>query len=123
MSEPDPRIQTITPELRQWIIDQAVAGCRPEDVLRSMVVAGWQEGVAMAAMETTLQAHVDAHAAAQAALQVQASEPQPDAGSAQAQAAQDMGLGAGLAANPGLGVAAGAALTVPDAALAGDPLA
>jgi prolyl 4-hydroxylase len=122
MSEPDPRIQTITPELRQWIIDQAVAGCRPEDVLRSMVVAGWQEGVAMAAMETTLQAHVDAHAAAKAALQVLAPEPQPDAGSAQAQAAQDMGSGATLAANPGLGVAAGAALSVPDAALAGDPL-
>jgi prolyl 4-hydroxylase len=51
-------VQAITPQLRQWIIEQATAGCKPEDVLQSMRDAGWQEDVAIAAMETTLQAHL-----------------------------------------------------------------
>ena len=46
--------QVITPELRQWIIEQAQAGCRPEDVLVSMRTSGWSEDVAIAAMETVL---------------------------------------------------------------------
>ena len=50
--------QTITPQLRQWVIDQAEAGCKPEDVLKSMTDAGWQEDVAIEAMETTLQQHL-----------------------------------------------------------------
>jgi prolyl 4-hydroxylase len=50
--------QPITPELRQWVIDQAAAGCRPEDVLQSMLDAGWQETVALDAMETILQVHL-----------------------------------------------------------------
>ena len=63
--------QAITPQLRQWIIDQATAGCRPEDVLKSMQDAGWQEEVAIQAMETTLQAHLSGQAnPAQAALTV-----------------------------------------------------
>ena len=122
MSDPDPRTQPITPELRQWIIDQAVAGCRPEDVLRSMVTAGWQEGVAMVAMETTLQAHVDAHAKAQAVLQAGVPEPQPDAGSAYPQAVPVSASGTGADAGPASQAPARAALVVPDAALAGDPL-
>ena len=28
--------QTVTPELRQWIIEQAQAGCRPDAVLAAM---------------------------------------------------------------------------------------
>jgi len=56
--------QAVTPQLRQWIIDQATAGCRPEDVLKSMIDAGWHEDVAMDAMETTLQAHLQAQAEA-----------------------------------------------------------
>jgi len=47
--------QTITPELRRWIIDQAQTGCRPEDVLNAMKASGWNEEVAIAAMEETLE--------------------------------------------------------------------
>ena len=46
--------QAATPELQQWIIEQARAGCRPEAVLKAMTQAGWQEDVAVAAMEATL---------------------------------------------------------------------
>ena len=48
-------LQAVTPELRQWIVEQARAGCRPEDVLASMRASGWQEDVAIAALEHTLQ--------------------------------------------------------------------
>lgn len=54
--------QAVTPQLRQWIIDQAATGCRPEDVLKSMLDAGWQEDVALNAMESTLQAHLQTQA-------------------------------------------------------------
>ena len=50
--------QEITPQLRQWIIDQAAAGFNPEAVLKAMVASGWTEDVAIAALESTLQAHV-----------------------------------------------------------------
>ncbi|MFN3957016.1 MAG: 2OG-Fe(II) oxygenase [Tepidimonas ignava] len=50
--------QTITPELRTWIVQQAQAGCTPEAVLQAMLRAGWNEDVALAAMEQTLQEHV-----------------------------------------------------------------
>jgi len=46
--------QSITPELRQWIIDQARAGHRPEAVLEAMKSSGWREDVALDAMETVL---------------------------------------------------------------------
>ena len=47
-------MQNVTAELRQWIIEQAQAGCRPEDVLASMQASGWAETVALAALEHTL---------------------------------------------------------------------
>lgn len=47
--------QSITPELRQWIIEQATAGFTPDAVVRAMQAAGWQEDVAVRAMEVTLQ--------------------------------------------------------------------
>ncbi len=50
--------QAVTPELRQWIVDQAKAGCRPEDVLSSMRASGWQEDVALDALEQTLRDHL-----------------------------------------------------------------
>ncbi|MCE2916224.1 MAG: 2OG-Fe(II) oxygenase [Rubrivivax sp.] len=50
--------QGVTDELRRWIIDQAEAGCRPQDVLAAMQKSGWHEDVAMAAMEETLTAHL-----------------------------------------------------------------
>ena len=32
-------VQVITPELRAWIVAQAQAGCRPEDVLAAMTAS------------------------------------------------------------------------------------
>ena len=46
--------QSVTPELRQWIIEQARAGCRPEDVLSAMKSSGWPEDTAIEALESTL---------------------------------------------------------------------
>lgn len=50
--------QTITPELRRWIVDQVLAGHPPEAVLQAMASAGWQADVAESAMESTLAQHV-----------------------------------------------------------------
>ena len=50
--------QAITPELRRWIIDQAEAGCRPQDVVEAMKTSGWNEDVAIKAMEQTLREHL-----------------------------------------------------------------
>ncbi|MFD0667704.1 2OG-Fe(II) oxygenase [Ramlibacter sp. MAHUQ-53] len=58
--------QTITPELRQWIIAQAEAGHPPDTVLAAMRASGWTEDTAIAAMESTLQAHLAGRPAAQA---------------------------------------------------------
>lgn len=51
--------QTVTPELRRWIIAQAEAGCRPDDVLAAMKASGWAEDVALEAMEATLRQRLD----------------------------------------------------------------
>jgi prolyl 4-hydroxylase len=51
--------QVITPELRQWIIAQAEQGFGAEAVLKSMRESGWQEDVAIEAMETTLREHLN----------------------------------------------------------------
>jgi prolyl 4-hydroxylase len=50
--------QVATPELQQWIVEQARAGCKPEAVLSAMTQAGWTEDVAIAAMEATLGKHL-----------------------------------------------------------------
>ena len=39
--------QTATPELRQWILEQAQAGHSPDAVLQAMVQSGWDEEVAL----------------------------------------------------------------------------
>ena len=54
----------ITPELRDWIIAQAQAQVQAPVLLQAMRDAGWEEDVALDAMETTLSAHL-----AQTALQ------------------------------------------------------
>lgn len=58
-------LQSITPELRQWIVSQAQAGHAPETVLESMRASGWDEEVALAAMEETLQGFLAEHARSQ----------------------------------------------------------
>ncbi|WP_048441235.1 2OG-Fe(II) oxygenase [Caenimonas sp. SL110] len=51
--------QQITPQLRQWIVDQAQAGHSAESVLKSMLASGWAEDVAIEAMESTLRGHLE----------------------------------------------------------------
>ncbi|HEY0200313.1 MAG TPA: 2OG-Fe(II) oxygenase [Burkholderiaceae bacterium] len=51
--------QAISPELRQWIIEQAQAGFAPPVVLQSMLKAGWNEDVAVDAMESVLSTHLE----------------------------------------------------------------
>lgn len=63
--------QAITPELRQWILAQVAAGHGPEAVLKAMTGAGWQEDVALTALETTLSQHLASHGAAQAQAEAQ----------------------------------------------------
>ena len=57
-------VQPITPELRQWIIAQAQAGNKPETLLEGMRASGWQEDVAIQAIEETLTVFLADHARA-----------------------------------------------------------
>ena len=50
--------QPITAELRRWIIAQAAAGHPADVVLDAMKASGWDEAIAIAAMETTMRAHL-----------------------------------------------------------------
>jgi prolyl 4-hydroxylase len=54
--------QQVTPELRQWIIEQAESGHPADSVLRAMLASGWTEDVAVEALESTLRGHLEAHA-------------------------------------------------------------
>jgi prolyl 4-hydroxylase len=56
--------QQITPELRQWIVQQATSGQKPEAVLQAMLASGWSEDVATDALEETLQGFLRDHAKA-----------------------------------------------------------
>jgi prolyl 4-hydroxylase len=57
--------QQITPQLRQWIVEQAQAGHQAEAVLKSMLASGWAEDVAVEAMESTLRGHLEEKSAQQ----------------------------------------------------------
>jgi prolyl 4-hydroxylase len=67
--------QTATPELRLWILEQARAGHSPDSVLAAMKQSGWDEDVALAALEDTLQGFLADHA-----RQQQQQPPQRPAG-------------------------------------------
>ena len=69
--------QQVTPELRQWIVAQAQAGHKPEVVLEAMRASGWQEAVALDALEATLKGFLTEHAQA-AGLPVPVVVPGPD---------------------------------------------
>jgi prolyl 4-hydroxylase len=56
--------QQVTPELRQWIIQQATAGQKPDAVLQAMLASGWKEDVAADALEDTLRDYLAEHARA-----------------------------------------------------------
>ncbi|HSW17002.1 MAG TPA: 2OG-Fe(II) oxygenase [Ramlibacter sp.] len=68
--------QQVTPELRQWIVQQAQAGHPVESVLKSMLASGWQEDVAIAAMEDSLKGHLEQQAVSQG---LPPATPVPDA--------------------------------------------
>lgn len=50
--------QSVTPELRAWIVEQAQQGFAADVVLKSMMDSGWNEDVAIEALETTLRDHL-----------------------------------------------------------------
>ena len=70
--------QVITQELREWIVAQARAGCRPEDVLQSMRSSGWDEDTALDALETTLEQYLAAQQPKQPVLPAPVPVPEPD---------------------------------------------
>jgi prolyl 4-hydroxylase len=69
--------QQITPELRQWIVEQAQAGHSADSVLKTMLASGWNEDVAIEAMESTLRGHLEQQALAQG-LQPAVTVPDPE---------------------------------------------
>jgi prolyl 4-hydroxylase len=71
--------QVITAELRRWIVSQAEAGCQPDTVIASMVRSGWDESVALRAMESTLTLRLDEIAAERVLVATPAGPvPEPD---------------------------------------------
>lgn len=72
--------QTITPELRQWIIAQATAGFPPEAVLEAMKASGWNEDVAVQALESTLKQHLQSISAGQTLKPLPAGTATPTGG-------------------------------------------
>jgi prolyl 4-hydroxylase len=50
--------QVVSAELRTWIVEQAAASRPPQEVLDAMTASGWDEDVAIAALEETLSEHV-----------------------------------------------------------------
>ena len=71
-------VQPVSDELRRWIVSQAEAGCRHEDLLAAMQASGWDAGVAIAALEQTLRerlAALDAESRSRAAGRL---VPEPD---------------------------------------------
>lgn len=46
--------QAVNDELRRWIEDQLAVGHAPDTVLQSMCIAGWQQDVALAALNSAL---------------------------------------------------------------------
>ncbi len=67
----------ITPELRDWIIAQAQANIPAPTLLQAMCDAGWNEDVALDAMDITLREHL-ASTAQQQGLPRANALPQPD---------------------------------------------
>jgi prolyl 4-hydroxylase len=76
--------QPVTEALRAWIVAQAQAGIAPEQVLAAMRSSGWDEDVAIAALEEILEQHLADGAAANP------SGPASGPVSGQAQAARPM---------------------------------
>ncbi len=69
--------QAVTPELRQWILEQTRAGHAPQAVLQSMRDSGWEEAVALQAL-AAIAGSDSAQPAARAALPPASPVPEPD---------------------------------------------
>ena len=54
-----PAEQAVTPELRSWIIAQAQAGFTAPTLIKSMVDSGWNDEVAVDALEQVLRQHLN----------------------------------------------------------------
>ncbi|MBS3996354.1 MAG: 2OG-Fe(II) oxygenase [Hydrogenophaga sp.] len=67
-------IQIITPELRQWLIEQVNAGHSAESLLGAMVTAGWERALAVTALDAMLAEHARTQATARARAQAHAIE-------------------------------------------------
>jgi len=60
-----PVAQPVTDDLRRWVVSQTEAGCRPADLLAAMCASGWDELVALDALEQTLYQHLATKAVAE----------------------------------------------------------
>ena len=76
MSTTSQAVQLVSPELRQWIVEQAEAGCPPAQMLAAMRSSGWDETVALGALGQVFERFIGAHAAQRAADQAAALPPQ-----------------------------------------------
>ncbi len=68
--------QLITPELKSWIVAQATAGHPPDIVLDAMKASGWDEDIAIDALETTMREHLAGVAVANVAA-IEPARPVP----------------------------------------------
>ncbi len=68
--------QLITPELKSWIVAQATAGHPPDIVLDAMKASGWNEDIAIDALETTMREHLAGVAVANVAA-IEPARPVP----------------------------------------------
>ena len=74
-----PQPQAVTPELCRWIVAQAEAGRAPDDVVQAMRDSGWDEAVALNAMEQALRDRLGEIAAdRRAAAEPAGPVPEPD---------------------------------------------
>lgn len=46
----------------EWVLGRVRSGASPDDVVGAMVGRGWEEGRAVAALESAMRSHLDAHA-------------------------------------------------------------
>lgn len=58
--QPVQSVQPVNSDMRQWIIAQAQAGCTPQSMVQAMLTSGWNEDIAIAAIEVTLKDHMAA---------------------------------------------------------------
>jgi prolyl 4-hydroxylase len=55
-------VQALSPEFSRWLVEQARAGVRPEQLIAPLLDAGWTADVASASVDAVLRAHVAGHA-------------------------------------------------------------